>query len=116
MLAKNYYYNASLQNEIIAMHISAFLTSGKIILNQDGRCPQQFMFNTNHFHREASFDSTDSDKGQISLHNFYKKDIYSPKLEVTLLQVFPNLFPYVYFKCIIVNKLRYGAPLGRARS
>ena len=31
---------------------------------------------------------------------FTKNDIYSPKLVVTLLQMFPNLFPCVYFKQI----------------
>ena len=54
------------------------------------------MLGTNHFHIEATFDTTDSDKVSKSLHNFTKKDIYSPRLVVTLLQVFPNLFPCVY--------------------
>ena len=44
------------------------------------------MFDAYHIHIETTFDSTDS----------VKKDIFSPKLVVTLLQVFPDLFPCVY--------------------
>ena len=59
------------------------------------------MFDANHFHIEATLDITDSDK--LSKHSSYfftKKDIYSPKVVVTLLQVFPNLFPCVYIEDI----------------
>ena len=50
------------------------------------------------YHIEATLDITDSDK--LSNHSscFTKKDIYSPKVVVTLLQVFPNLFPCVYIQ------------------
>ena len=57
------------------------------------------MFDANHFHIEATLDIADSDK--LSKHSSYfftKKDIYSPKVVVTLLQVFPNLFP-----CTMLN-------------
>ena len=51
------------------------------------------MFDAYHFHTEATLDTTDSVK--LSKHSSYffftKKDISSPKLEVTLLQVFPKL-------------------------
>ena len=55
------------------------------------------MFDADHFHIEATFDTLDSDKVSKQVFIiFTKKDIYSPKLVVTLLQVFPNLFPCVY--------------------
>ena len=66
------------------------------------------MFDANHFHIEATLDITDSDK--LSNHSSYfftKKDIYSPKVVVTLLQMFPNLFPCVYmyiFKSNVSDK------------
>ena len=50
------------------------------------------MFNSYHFHIETTFDTTDS----VKLSKLTKKDIYSPKLVVTFLHVFPNLFPCVY--------------------
>ena len=34
----------------------------KNFLIKDGRCPPQVMFDANHFHIEATFDTTDSDK------------------------------------------------------
>ena len=70
------------------------------------------MFDANHFHIEATLDITDSDK--LSKHSSYfftKKDIYSPKVVVTLFQVFPNLFPCVYnignFKIRILYFLQF---------
>ena len=59
------------------------------------------MFDANRFHIESTFDTADS--GKVSKHSsklFTKKDIYSLKLVVTLLQVFPNLFPCVYIKIL----------------
>ena len=55
------------------------------------------MFDAHHFHIEATLETTDADKLSTFLIIFTKNEIYSPKLAVTLLQVFPNLFPCVYF-------------------
>ena len=53
------------------------------------------MFDAYHFHIETTFDTTDA-----VVKTFFiiliKKDIYSPRLVVTLLRVFPNFFPCVY--------------------
>ena len=61
----------------------------------------RFMFGSYHFHKKATLDTTDSDEfsGKTFFIIFTKKNIhvYSPKLVVTLLQVFPNLFSCVYF-------------------
>ena len=65
------------------------------------------MFDAKYCHIEATLETTDSDK--LSKHSSYfftKKDIYSPKLVVTLLQVFPNLFPCVYLLKILFNALQ----------
>ena len=60
------------------------------------------MFDANRFHIEATLDITDSDKLTKHFFLFFtKKDIYSPKVVVTLLQVFPNLFPCVYLLCCL---------------
>ena len=66
MLKKNY-DNASSQNEVIAKNISAFRKSSEKVLNKDGRCPPQFMFDSYHFHIEITFDTIDSVK--LSKHS-----------------------------------------------
>ena len=56
------------------------------------------MFDANHLHIEASLDITDSDK--LSKHSSYfftKTDMYSPKVVVTLLQVFPNIYMLLWY-------------------
>ena len=50
------------------------------------------------FDVKSTYDTTVS--GKVSKHSsifFTKKDIYRLNLVVTLLQVFPKLFPFVYF-------------------
>ena len=59
MLTKNY-DNVSSNNEVIAKTSSAFLKFSK--KKKDGRSPPQFMFDANHFHIEATLETTDSDK------------------------------------------------------
>ena len=54
------------------------------------------MFDANRFHIETTLDTKDSDKVSKQSSYSYKKDIYS--LVVTLLQVFPYLFPCVYYE------------------
>ena len=59
------------------------------------------MFDAYQFHIERTFNTTESDKLSKQSSFFIiltKKDIYSQKLVVTLLQVFPNLFPCVYIR------------------
>ena len=44
-----------------------FLNLANIFLIKDGRSPPQFMFDANHFHIEATLETTDSDK--LSQHS-----------------------------------------------
>ena len=47
-----------------------------IIIIKDGRSPPQFLFVANHFHIEATLESTDSD----ILHNFYREGYIQSKV------------------------------------
>ena len=69
-----------------------FLNLANIFGIKDCRSPPQFLFDANHFHIEATLDTTDSDN--LSKHFSYF--LQRKMLVVTLLQVFPNLFPCVY--------------------
>ena len=65
-----------------------FLNLANIFEIKDGRSPPQFLFDANHFHIEATLDTTDFDN--LSKHFFIiftKKDIHGLKLVVTLLHV-----------------------------
>ena len=59
------------------------------------------MFNAYHFNIETTFDTTDS-VAKTFFIILTKKDIYRSKSVVTLLQMFPNLFPCVY---IIISEM-----------
>ena len=62
------------------------------------------MFDAYHFHIGTTFDTTDSVVVKTFFITLTKKDTYSTELVVTLLQVFPNLFPCVY---IPFNNIKY---------
>ena len=85
-----------------------FLNLANIFCIIDGRSPPQFLFDADHFHIEATLDTTDFDNISKKFLIFTKKDIHSLKLMVTLLQVFPNLYPCVY----IVSRMSSYFPIG----
>ena len=52
----------------LSQRISArSVNPAKKFLIKDGRCPPQFMFDAYHFHKETTFDTTDSVK--LSKHS-----------------------------------------------
>ena len=78
-----------------------FLNLANIFVIKDGPSPPQFLFDANHFHIEATMDTTDFDNLSKKIIFFTKKDIHSLKLVVTLLlYVFPNLFPCVIYSIL----------------